>query len=237
MVTLSQVAYHFVGSCLDQANIADVQNSHSEYFSWMKQFHELGPPNVVGEASQDLYHRLPGLGVEGEALHRIGSNLTSIITGQSDPLSLLLQDDFLSRVYAEDAAHLRCYAHLVDYVKYVVFKQPGARVLEIGAGTGGASQPLLRALRRDGEPSIEHYDFTDVSSGFFEDARSKLAEWKDGLSFKTLDVGRDPTQQGLSEGGYDIVLASNALHATKSVDDAIANARKLLKAGGKTYTN
>lgn len=233
MASLSQIASHFVGSCFDQTNMTDVQQSYSDYFSWMKHLHELSQHEGIRMADEDLHHHLLSLGVEGEALHRIGSNLKSIITGQSDPLSLLLQDDLLSRLYAEDTAHLRCYAHLVGYVKHIVFKQPGTKVLEIGAGTGGASLPLIRALRRNGEPSIGQYDFTDVSSGFFEDARSKLTEWKDCLRFKTLDIGRDPTEQGFSAGDYDVVLASNALHASKSVDDAIANARKLLKPGGR----
>ena len=230
MVSLSQIVSQFVGSCLDQTNVADVQQSYSDYFSWMKQLHH---PYGIKVADEDLNLRVLSLGVEGEALHRIGSNLKSIITGESDPLTLLLEDDLLSRVYAEDTAHLRCYAHLVDYVKHIVFKKPGSRVLEIGAGTGGASLPLVRALRRNEGPSIGQYDFTDVSSGFFEDARSKLAEWKDCVKFKTLDIGRDPIEQGFSEGDYDIVLASNALHTAKSVDDAIANARKLLKPGGR----
>ena len=233
IATLNQVAHQYVRLCLDQVNMADVQESHLEYFSWMKQFHKLRPPGGIEVDSEDLYHCLLTLGVEGEGLHRIGSSLKSVITGQSDPLPMLLQDDLLSRIYAEGGAHLRCYAQLVDYVKHIVFKQPGLRVLEIGAGTGGASLPLIRALRRNEESSIERYDFTDVSSGFFEDARSKLAEWKDCLNFKTLDIGRDPTEQGFSEGDYDIVLASNVLHATKSVDGAIANVRRLLKSGGR----
>lgn len=230
MASLRQIASQYVESCLDQTNVTDVHQSHSKYFSWMKQFHQ---PDDINMVNEDLDPRLLSLGVEGEALHLIGSNLKSIITGQSDPLSLLLKDNLLSRVYAEDTAHLRCYAHLVDYVKHIVFKQPGSRVLEIGAGTGGASLPLIRALRRNEGPSIGQYDFTDVSPGCFEDARSKLAEWKDCVKFKTLNIGRDPTQQGFSEGDYDIVLASDALHTAKSVDDAITNARKLLKPGGR----
>ena len=233
VVTLSQLAYRLVGLCLDQTNMVDVKETYLEYFSWMKQLHESRPPGDTELASEGLYSCLPDLGVEGEALRRIGSNLKSIITGQSDPLSLLLQDDLLSRVYAEDAAHLRCYAHLVNYVKHLVFKQPGIRVLEIGAGTGGATLPLIRALCKGEDPSIGHYDFTDVSSGFFEDACAKLAEWNDCLDFKKLDIEREVTQQGFSEGYYDMILASNALHATNSIDDAIANVRKLLKPGGR----
>lgn len=233
VATLSQATYQFVGLCLDQANVADVKESYLKYFAWMKQLHEMGPPSGTEVASEDLHHRLPSWGVEGEALHRIGSNLKLIITGQSDPLSLLLQDDLLSRIYAEDESHLRCYAHLIDYVKQIVFKEPGTRVLEIGAGTGGTSLPLMQALYGEESASIGRYDFTDVSSGFFEDARKKLARWKDRITFKTLDIGRDPTQQGFSEGDYDLILASNSLHTTRSVDDAIANVRKLLRPGGR----
>lgn len=233
MVKLNQLTYHFVGICLDQTKMADVQKSHQEYFSWMKQVHELRDSDGIEVASEDPYHCLSDLGVEGEAVQKIGSNLKSIITGHSDPLSRLLEDDILSRLYAEDAAHLRCYAHLIEFMKCVAFKQPGIRVLEIGAGTGGASLPLISALRSKDKSSIGLYHFTDVSSGFFEDAHAKLGEWEDCLDFKTLDIGRDPVQQRFIEADYDIVLASNALHTTESVDKAINNARKLLKPGGR----
>ena len=171
-------------------------------------------------------------GIEGEGLFRVGSNLESIVVGKSDPLSLLLEDGLLARLYTEDSAARRCFIPLIDYVRHLVFKNPNMKVLEIGAGTAGLTLPLLQSLSGEGS-AFERYDFTDVSSGFFEDARQKLKEWVGTVFYSTLDIGKDPIQQGFMDGSYDLVLAYNALHVTASIDDAIINVRKLIKPGGK----
>ena len=59
-----------------------------------------------------------------------------------------------------------------------------------------------------------------------------LKEWVGTVFYSTLDIGEDPIQQGFMGGSYDLVLAYNALHVTASID-AISNARKLIKPGGK----
>ena len=56
-------------------------------------------------------------------------------------------------------------------------KRPGADVLEINAGTGGATTIVLEAFKVNNLTSglqCAHYDFTDVSTGFFEAARQKV---------------------------------------------------------------
>lgn len=52
------------------------------------------------------------------------------------------------------------------------------------------------------------------------------------MVFKTLDVEKSVTEQGFEEGSYDVVIASNVIHATKDVLVALGNARCLLKPGG-----
>lgn len=52
------------------------------------------------------------------------------------------------------------------------------------------------------------------------------------MKFKTLDVEKSVAEQGFEEGSYDIVVASNVVHATKDVSVALSNARRLLKPGG-----
>ncbi|KAK6065016.1 lovastatin nonaketide synthase [Seiridium cupressi] len=54
----------------------------------------------------------------------------------------------------------------------------------------------------------------------------------DKFIYKTFDVEDDATTQGLVEQGYDLVIASGALHATKDPEKALVTIRKLLKPGG-----
>lgn len=47
-----------------------------------------------------------------------------------------------------------------------------------------------------------------------------------------LDIERDPAEQGFTLGSYDLVIASDVLHATRSIADTVQNARSLLATGG-----
>lgn len=93
--------------------------------------------------------------------------------------------------------------------------------------------PLLQAIGKDGRLPIRRYDFTDVSTGFFERSKERLREWGSYLQFKRLDLQDDPVEQGFEKGSYDIVVASNVLHVAKYIERSLSQVRKLLKPGGK----
>ena len=84
-----------------------------------------------------------------------------------------------------------------------------------------------------GGPLTNSYDFTDISSGFFEAAQEKFKAWKDLTKYKKLDIEQDPLKQGFEGGSYDLIIACQVLHATKSMHNTMDNVRKLLKPGGK----
>ncbi len=109
-------------------------------------------------------------------LSRIGQNLTSILTGKTEPLGLMLEDDLLYQFYAGESTN-RCYGYLSRYIRYLSFKNPRMRILEIGAGTGSTTIPVLTALNAEGASRVDDYHFTDISAGFFDKARVLLAEW------------------------------------------------------------
>ncbi|KAL4923070.1 S-adenosyl-L-methionine-dependent methyltransferase [Aspergillus undulatus] len=77
------------------------------------------------------------------------------------------------------------------------------------------------------------YTYTDISRGFFENARAVFSQHGSKLSFKTLDIESDPVDQGFAEGTFDMVVSSNCLHATKSLDETLRHCRKLLRPGGR----
>lgn len=52
------------------------------------------------------------------------------------------------------------------------------------------------------------------------------------MAFKVLDVERSPTSQGFKAHSYDVIVASNVLHATASMERTLRNTRQLLKPGG-----
>lgn len=119
-----------------------------------------------------------------------------------------------------------------EFLKILSFKKPRLSYIKIGAGTGGATTALFEALSTPKGVMLDQYHYTDISAGFFGAARVKFAEWADHIEFKTLDIEKNPVQQGFTLGSYDVVVASNVLYATKDMDATLANVRMLLKPGG-----
>jgi len=189
--------------------------------------------DCVREPSDDvLLEQTQHQGVEGRMLSRVGRALSPIVMGDIEPLNLMLEDDLLYKFYADDSSS-RCYAHLSQYLKYLFSKRPRLRILEIGAGTGNATHSILTALDAEGGAQVIQYDFTEISAGFFDKAKSLLAKWISSITFKTLDISRNPLDQGFSLHSYDLVVAANVLHATNSINDSLANVHRLLKPQGK----
>jgi acyl transferase domain-containing protein/D-arabinose 1-dehydrogenase-like Zn-dependent alcohol dehydrogenase/SAM-dependent methyltransferase/NADP-dependent 3-hydroxy acid dehydrogenase YdfG len=172
---------------------------------------------------------------DGLLLNCIGQNLSAIISGEVQALSVMLEDDMLSKSYSAAHGFASGTAIFQNWFDLAGHKQPSMKVLEIGAGTGGSSLPVLNILGgRNGSPRrFESYTFTDVSSGFFEKAQDLLREWGSAVEFKKLDIENNPEEQGFELGSFDVIAASNVLHATRDLNNTLKNCLKLLKPGGR----
>ncbi|KAH6613530.1 putative polyketide synthase [Chaetomium sp. MPI-SDFR-AT-0129] len=166
----------------------------------------------------------------GQAVALVGDQLANILTEKVSALTVLGRDGLLTRLYAEERSRC-CQAQMAAWARELGLYSPGLRVLEIGAGTGSATEPLLRAM----QGHVARYDFTDVSTGFFVGAAERLRGLVDDgvLEFRVLDIERDPTAQGFDPASYDLVVASNVIHATHRIDETLQNVRAVLKPGGR----
>lgn len=164
----------------------------------------------------------------------IGSNLSLILNCQTSIHEIMFAGDLAERTYHEMYTARRLKHSYSKYLDAVAHKHPTMRILEIGAGTGGASAMTLDILT-SGEggclnaPRYGSYDFTDISPSFFERARERLPEHASRLNFKLFDVQCDPTDQGFEVGSYDMIIAFGSIHIAKNLGRALCNARKLLK--------
>ncbi|GAB3555654.1 hypothetical protein GCM10027444_33860 [Actinopolyspora lacussalsi] len=110
-----------------------------------------------------------------------------------------------------------------------------ARLLEIGAGTGTCTAFVLRELDETGFEV--DYTYTDVSSAFLRHGEREFADRDPEVEFRTLDIERDPSEQGFETSYYDVVIATNVLHATASLHETLHNVRSLLRPGGTLLVN
>lgn len=167
--------------------------------------------------------------VDMDLVTALGEGLVEIVRGTLPTLQVMMENDMLNRLYKEGLGFSQANHHLAGLVSRFAHRYPNINVLEIGAGTGGSTVQVLPAL----SPQFKSYTYTDISPGFFEKARSLFREeHASKMIFKVLDVERDPIDQGYGEHSYDLIIASNVLHATKVLSNTLRNCRKLLKPGG-----
>ena len=223
----------YIKQCLAQIDdqIAEISAPHLvHYYHWAKKYAaSQGSQRLIAglsglQAAQNLAE-LHRLGVEGEIICKIGNDLPSILSGTTDPLALLLEDGLLYRQYAESPFSCQCNSFLVTFIELLAFKYPRLNVLEIGAGTGGTTLPLFKALGDRARLLFQCYDSADISSGFFESAKSSFRPWLHLIRYQTLNVEQDPVSQGFRSGSYDLIIASNVVHATADIGSSLANIR------------
>lgn len=162
-----------------------------------------------------------------------GTRLAAVLTGKESPLETLFPGgsfDIADGLYRNSpvARYLNAIARSV-VAAAVGYRglNGGSRILEIGAGTGGTTSALLPAL----PPGTARYEFTDVSDLFLSRARDQFARYP-FVRYRKYDVEKDPREQGLVSGEFDVVVAANVLHATKDLRSALNHVKSLLAPGG-----
>ena len=174
-----------------------------------------------------LKRNFPGQ-VDLEIMNAIGQNLVPVLRGETQLLEVMLENDMLNRFYMEGRGFRYLNKCIARVAEQITSKHPHVKILEIGAGTGGTTKSLLDMVG----DAYSAYTYTDVSSGFFEKAAKKFANARSKFTFKVLDIEKDIAEQGFEEHSYDIIVASNVLHATRSLFETLQRTRALLKPGG-----
>ena len=180
----------------------------------------------------DLVAAHPQLSAEVELVRRGGRHLSEILRGDLDARDVLLESssvDLLSRLYRSSPTSRDYHELLADVVERARGGD-GAdrplRVLEVGAGTGAATDAVLPRL-----PASAEYVFTDISPYFVAKARARSGE-RPGLRFDVLDIETDPLTQGFDAEAFDLVIGTNVLHATEDLRTSLGHVRRLLAPGG-----
>ena len=164
------------------------------------------------------------------AIHRVFKNSIGMFQGTTEALDILMEDEILTKVY--DFSQLWDYAEFFELLGH---HKPDLKILEIGAGTGGTTSTILPLLQSAyGERMFGTYKYTDISSGFFVQAKERFKDYQ-GIEYGVLDIAQDPTKQGYEAGSFDLIVATNVLHATPSLKETLTNVHKLLHPRGRLF--
>ncbi|RMZ80295.1 hypothetical protein DV738_g2792, partial [Chaetothyriales sp. CBS 135597] len=162
-------------------------------------------------------------------LQVVGDHSVGVIREGKSMLEHMNNDGLLDAFYADSAlCNGPTSRWLARIVAQITFRYPGINLLEVGAGTGAATDLILREVGS----SYNSYTFTDISSSFFLPAEEKFGTSGSRITFKIFDMEKEPKTQGYVEGSYDVVTAVNVLHVSADVLAALSNVRRLLKPGG-----
>ncbi len=193
-------------------------------------------------ALREEWQQEPGLDSQADLLEAMLKALPEILAGRKPATDILFRGasmksvggvykgtggaDYFNTVVAETVA------------AYLALRGPDqpVRVFEIGAGTGATSAAIFDRLRGQERLPAE-YCYSDISRAFLLHAQDSYAPRTPYLSWRLFNAEQSPAQQDIVPGSYDIVVATNVLHATGDIRRALRNAKALLRRDGLLVLN
>ena len=239
LIDLSErLSYSYMRHLRAEIKACDVPEHHRPLFNWidhvMEQVNEGTHPSIKRDWDSDDRSQLITKAaqyphcVDLELMQAVGENLPNVVRGKTTMLEHMLPNGLLDRLYKEGLGMATSNKYVSRAMSKIAHKHPRMKVLEIGAGTGGATKGILASLG----DAFMHYTFTDISTGFFMSAREQFKEYADRMTFSLLNCEKDVVEQGYEEHHFDVIVASNVLHATEFLGKTMSNVRRLLKPGG-----
>lgn len=209
--------------------ISGTQKAPPNYWQEILQLDKRGRRLLMDETKQRISHE--SFNSISQLIESVVDNCCGLFDGSIEPLDILMANNNLTNFYALSETRF----DRKNFFAAIGISNKHLRVLEIGAGTGGLTSQVLSSLTYPGgEQMFATYTYTDVSSGFFGPAKMRFSTYKN-ITFSVLDITKDPIQQGFRAGDYDLVIASNVLHATPSLAQTLKNVRQLMHPQGKLF--
>ncbi|OAA36871.1 methylorcinaldehyde synthase [Metarhizium rileyi] len=202
------------------------------------------PQHHSKELRDQLLRDMPDQDSATKLTYYAGENLGRILSGETDGVKVIFGSnegrELVSHWYAEWPLNRVLISQMEEFFACLSRKllampeecRPSAsrplRILEMGAGTGGTTKrivPLLAQLKVPVE-----YTFTDLAPSFVSAARKSLGKQYPWMKFRAHDIEKAPSQD--LEATQHFIIASNAVHATRSLGVSTRNIRKALRRDG-----
>ena len=248
--SMERAAFYYTEAALATVSASEVDGflgHHQKLYRVLRKVSELGTATLLPSQMEEwrradevernkILESVRNADDCGQMMCTVGERLPQIFRKEIDPLSIMFSEDMLEKYYSSYLGLQKGYAICSRWIgHYLSHQNPAMEILEIGAGTGSTTIEVLQSLsNQNGQPPrFGHFYFTDISAGFFERANERLGTWGELTTYRTLDIEKDPVDQGFEIGYFDLIVASNVLHATANMNKTLQNARKLLKDGGR----
>lgn len=204
--------------------------------------------NELQRLRGELVRRFPHSVTVLVLLDDCAAALPAVLTGTRRGLEVLFpggSDHRVAALYHDDPRTSHFNALCTTAVRTAVKALLDARgadalrpvsILEIGAGTGGTTRPVLDSL--DGFGTAVRYHCTDLSPTLVGAAQQGFASGRPHVECRVLDIAGDLAAQGFGKTErYDLVLATNVLHATPDIRRTLANVAELMNPGALLVLN
>ncbi len=183
-----------------------------------------------------LLIQYPGIKAHLELIDICLNHFATIVSGTQDALSILFPEGsfhLVEAIYRNNPVADYYNQQVANTVlNYIHQKRKHSnqtiRILEVGAGTGSTSKvviPKLMGLN-------VCYVYTDLSHAFLNKARREFQAY-DFIEYELFNVEKTYT----SKSQFDLVLATNVIHATKDIHNTINNIYRLLNQDGLFILN
>ncbi|KAJ5385785.1 polyketide synthase [Penicillium cosmopolitanum] len=191
------------------------------------------PSTWTGPDTQAISARIEGIKAQladtsaapvANAIHQIFNKIDDLLAGET--LESVLQEGEVAQVYGFLGQLDRR-----EFIRALGHSKPNLRILEVGTGKGISSHRdiIAELTHANGEVLCSNYTLT--TPGYVvSETQEKLFP---NMKFASLDISRDPFDQGFEEVGFDLIIASNVLYETKNVQESLANMKKLLSPEGR----
>lgn len=241
IVALETMSAHVlanIGEKLRSEVIDDKTQNHDAFAEWVKSWnkscerhptHNLTKTERVAEI-QRLSMTMNDI-PEARCLAALHDNLDRVLKGDTNSVKVLMENNLMSELFSSGITLQGGYSQLQHTVDLLAHKSPRMRILEVGAGTGGATSALLATLTSKlASKRFQDYVFTDNASWSIPEAQSRFSG-QDALTFQTLDILQDPLSQGFEGHSFDLVIATT-LSELQSPAIALKHIKSLLKPSG-----
>jgi SAM-dependent methyltransferase len=106
---------------------------------------------------------------------------------------------------------------------------------ELGTGTGGGTDAILRGVIAAGEPRLSSLTLTDIAPSLLVNTLERVTQTYPSaprLARRRLDFSRPFSEQGLAPGSFDVLVGVNALHNAPNLVKMLETLREELPQDG-----